>query len=146
MEVPGRGATPGAALKLDTPAHFMIGQQGFFSSLNNVLLVYFLKLLPLFFPSQHPPHVSSHWFNHWIRLHGLLSLLVKAKKETKKLHVGNKEFALHLIGFITHKGFKRKRKKTCMALPLPQFGILQFGVLFHSGRKIFHICLFLVPG
>lgn len=31
MEVPGRGATPGAALKLDTPAHFMIGQQGFFS-------------------------------------------------------------------------------------------------------------------
>lgn len=30
MEVPGRGATPGAALKLDTPAHFMIGQQGFF--------------------------------------------------------------------------------------------------------------------
>lgn len=56
MEVPGRGATPGAALKLDTPAHFMIGQQGFFfPSLNNVLLVYFLKLLPPFFPLLNIP-------------------------------------------------------------------------------------------
>lgn len=52
MEVPGRGATPGTALKLGTPAHFTTGQQGISFSLNNVISVYFHKLLPPFFSTS----------------------------------------------------------------------------------------------
>lgn len=32
LEVPRRGATPGVALKLNTPAHLLIGQAGFLLS------------------------------------------------------------------------------------------------------------------
>lgn len=50
MEVPRRGATPGAALKLDTPAHFMIGQQGFFSLSEQCAIGLLSQTTASFFP------------------------------------------------------------------------------------------------